>query len=85
MITGVADLVSCQLSRCLAAQAIALTFLFQVDQAGIVVIVTDSELLPVVDAVQLFPERFVRCIIEVQTSDKILSVHCILVPLHHGA
>ena len=43
------------------------------DQRGIAVVITDAELFPVVDPIQLFPEGFVVQIVKIQASDGILS------------
>ena len=48
------------------------------------VIIPDSEFLPVVDSVQLFPESLVSRVVKIQASDELLSIHRIFVPLHHS-
>ena len=55
------------------------------NEAGIAVVISQAELLSVVESVKLLPQRFVLEIVKIQTSNDVLSVHSVTVNFHHLA
>ena len=56
----------CQAAGYLVAHAVPLDLLFQVDDRGVAIIITDAELHALIDAVELFTQGLVRQVVEIQ-------------------
>ena len=67
-----------------AAKSVQLALFFQMDHGRIVVIIADSEFLPAVDAVDLFPQSFVCRIIKIKAAYSVFAFHRMWVGFRNG-